>query len=465
MKLTKIAVSVVAILGVVSVGGSWYTGKQVEEKYQQLITQSNDMFKNFANVYGTKVEIKDVQINRGFFSSDAKYRLEVEMIDGEKLDFIGNDKIHHGPLPLNRLAKFNFVPVLMSMENHIQSPESFKKVLGEKLGSGVANISYSGKAEGEFKFSPIKVSNEQALIEGTPIKMEYSFDQNAINMLTSITLDDLKVKIEDGDFNIQGLSYEIQTSDSQGYTNLGLGKGGSKIKAIEFKSKEGELTQIKDIVAKGDNVLKGDRVVSSAQAEAATIQIAGVDLGKFKMDMLTDFDAKLMNDIMPLLSHSEALENEQIGEMVLELLSKSSKFHINNFALEKANGKFDIALLLNLAQFSPQTMSDLNTLLKAMTSSKFALNVNREYLEDIMRQVAITQEKLTEDEAKVKAEQEVNTIFGSNLTGMTVIDGNNLKSELSINDGKVFQNGRELSEDEVQMALFMIMMGTGSLGK
>lgn len=137
MKLSKIALSVVAVIGVSVVGGSWYTGKQVEEKYQALVVQANNQLKQLSGEFGANIELKDVQIDRHFFSSDAKYRLEVDFGDGKKLDFIGNDKLHHGPLPLNRLAKFNFAPVMMSMENSLQGPEIFKKFVGEQIGSGL----------------------------------------------------------------------------------------------------------------------------------------------------------------------------------------------------------------------------------------------------------------------------------------------------------------------------------------
>lgn len=136
MKLSKITLSVVAVIGVVAVGGSWYTGKQVEEKYQELVTQANHQFEQLSGEFGANIAFKDVQIERHFFSSEAKYRLEVDLGDGEKLDFIGNDKIHHGPLPLNRLAKFNFLPVMMSTESKLQAPTQFKKFVGENIGSG-----------------------------------------------------------------------------------------------------------------------------------------------------------------------------------------------------------------------------------------------------------------------------------------------------------------------------------------
>lgn len=464
MKLTKVAVSVVAVVAAVATGGSWYTGKQVEERYQQLISQSNMLLKNYGSQYGTNVEIKDVQIDRGFFSSDAKYRVEVDL-GGEKLDFVGNDKIHHGPLPLNRLAKFNFAPVLMSMENNVQSPEQFKKMLGDKLGSGTANISYSGQVEGDFALSPIKFSDGEASLESSPMQMEYSYGQNASNVSGNFNLDNLKFKAAEGEFQIQGFNYEIEAVDNQSYANLGVGKVSAKIKALEFKSVEGKKTQFKDISMTGDTTLNGDRVVSQGQLESGTLEITGVDLGKFNIDMAVDFDAKLMNDIMPALYDPEAMESEQTGEMMLELLSKSLKFHINDFSLENSKGKATSALMLNLAQFDPQTVGDFNAVLKALTSSKFTFNVNREYLEDIMRQVGVSQKGLTEEQAKAEVEQEVNSIFASSMSGMSVIEGNNLKSEIIVDNGKVIFNGRELTEDELQMVMFMLMMGAGSLGQ
>ncbi|HDL3676699.1 TPA: DUF945 family protein, partial [Mannheimia haemolytica] len=71
MKLTKIVLSVVAVIGAVAVGGSWYTGKQVEEKYQELVVQANNQLKQLSGEFGANIELKDVQIDRHFFISNA----------------------------------------------------------------------------------------------------------------------------------------------------------------------------------------------------------------------------------------------------------------------------------------------------------------------------------------------------------------------------------------------------------
>ncbi|WHP46675.1 YdgA family protein [Mannheimia bovis] len=464
MKLSKIALSVVAVIGVSVVGGSWYTGKQVEEKYQALVVQANNQLKQLSGEFGANIELKDVQIDRHFFSSDAKYRLEVDLGDGKKLDFIGNDKLHHGPLPLNRLAKFNFAPVMMSMENSLQGPEIFKKFVGEQIGSGVANISYSGDTKGYFDFSPIKYSDETGTIETTPLKVQYSYDQKLKGIDSTVELENFKIKAEELDLQIQGIAYDVQTESNESYPNLTFGKGSGKINAIEFKSKDGKLSQIKDIVVKGDNLLKGERVISTGDLEAASFNIEGVELGKLKMDMAYDLDAKLTNDITPLLSSPEGFEDE----LLMQLLAKSVKFHINNFSLENSKGKFNLALLLNMAQFDPQNMSNMQEVLKALSSSKFTSNINREYAEDIIRQISMVTEKLSEEEAKAFAKQQVDAAFlnaGVEQYGLRKVDENNVKIELSVENEKLILNGRELTEDEIQMALFVIMMGAGSLGQ
>ncbi|STY63233.1 YdgA family protein [Mannheimia haemolytica] len=466
MKLTKIALSLVAIVGAVAVGGSWYTGKQVEEKYQQLIIQTNNQLKHINSQYGSKVEIKDVQIERHFFSSDAKYRIEIDMFDGEKFDVIGNDTIYHGPLPLNRLAKFNFAPVMMSLENRIQAPEQFKKVVGEQLGSGTTNISYSGDAEGEFAISPFKFSNEKASLESTPIKMEYSYDKNGENAVAKVQWDKLDVKAEDDNFQIQGISYDIHTGDNQGYANLGLGKGSGKIKTISLQLQNGDGNSlITDIAFKGENTLKGDRVVSTGTLDAASVNIGGIEFGKFNLDMALDFDAQLSDQVSVALSDPKAFENEQTGELALALLAKSVKFHINNVSFENSKGKFDLALLLNVAQFDAKAISDLNSVLKAVATSKFTSSVNRDYAEDIVRQISMVREKLSEEEAKTIAKQQVDAVFANaQENSLRVVDNNKVMVELTVDNGKVHLNGLELSEDELQMALFMIMMGVSSLG-
>lgn len=461
MKLTKIAFAVVAAIGVVAVGGSWYTGKQVEEKYQQLIDKSNESLQLVANQYGIKVAIKDVKMDRHFFSTDASYRVEID-IDDEVLDIIGNDKIYHGPLPLNRLKTFNLAPVLLSMENNIKSPEQWKTVVGEMLGTGLMNVSYSGETTGEFKLSPVKWNLEESLVESSPINLSYAYDKEWSVVEGTFKWDNVTLKGTDFTFKIKDVEYDMKGKD-EGYPYLGLGKIKLNIGEVEVIDTDNKTSLVKNIQSISDTTLKGERVISQANLGIDSVSIANIDFGKVKFDTSVDFDAKLMNDLIPLYSNSETASSSETGEKTLQLLAKSFKIHLNEFSLAREKGKLNTALILNMTQFDAQNVGDLNDVLKAISQSKFTLNLNRDYVENTVRQMAMVNEGVSENDAKVKAQEEVELLFANaQNSGFMAVDGDNLKADLAIDQGKVTLNGRELSDEEVQMALFMIMLGLGS---
>lgn len=147
MKFSKIALSVAAIVSVIAVGGSWYTGKQAESRYQQLVELSNKQLKGLES-HGIFAEIKDVKLERHFFSSDVAYRLEAK-VDGEKFVVDGQDKFYHGPFPLNRLSQFKLFPVVASLQSKFTLPEQWQQKLQRtELGEGVADFAYSGVIDG-----------------------------------------------------------------------------------------------------------------------------------------------------------------------------------------------------------------------------------------------------------------------------------------------------------------------------
>ena len=53
MKKSTIAISLVAALGVAAVGGAWFTGSQIEQRYAQLIENSNKELKLLAQLLKT----------------------------------------------------------------------------------------------------------------------------------------------------------------------------------------------------------------------------------------------------------------------------------------------------------------------------------------------------------------------------------------------------------------------------
>lgn len=466
MKFSNIALSVVAVMGAVAVGGSWYTGKQAESYYHQMVEQANQQLKSLTQ-YGINAEIKDVKLERHFFSSAVTYQLEGTLAE-QKFALSGNDTLYHGPFPLNRLAGFNLMPVLMSMENQLQTPEALKNVFGDILGHGVANVSYAGATDGEFHLNAAKHQDEKGKIETTPLTVQYVYDQKAKNGSLGLKLENAELAMQDGTVvKLNGVDYQGRFVDDQGYPYLGLGEGKVTLKSLQAQSANNsdEAISLQDMQFNWNNSLKGERTLQAGQTEIGTLKVGTLDLGKFKMALELDFDAKSANTVMPYLSDTEQLQQQEAGDAVLQLLSQQPKLNLTNLSLEKGNGKVATELALNLTKFDPSAIGGLNDVLGWLAQSRLSAQIDRAYLEEFGRQAGVAFDKLSVEDAQKKATSLADEFFASAKgTGIAHIDGDKISLELKVDNGKVILNGREVSEEEIQMATFILMMGLGSIG-
>jgi len=125
-----VAVAAVAVAG--WTGASWYTGKRVEETVRQGVADANK-----ANDWGAQIEI--VSYDRGILSSTARYRIKgLAGTTGDELLLAIDSKVHHGPLPLERLVSFRWKPVSATTESTLARNEG----LGSRLSTVDAGASF-----------------------------------------------------------------------------------------------------------------------------------------------------------------------------------------------------------------------------------------------------------------------------------------------------------------------------------
>ena len=155
MKKSTIALSIIGLLGVVTIGGSYFTGKIAEEKFNDYITQTNQYFqKHSSDAFGA--EIKEVKFERHWFSSDVSYMLDLK-IGESKIPLQYNDKLYHGPFPMNRVILGKLAPVAASLESNINTPTELKEwVATPLLGTARTDIGYDESYSGVATLNPIK---------------------------------------------------------------------------------------------------------------------------------------------------------------------------------------------------------------------------------------------------------------------------------------------------------------------
>ncbi|KAE9540407.1 YdgA family protein [Ursidibacter maritimus] len=473
MKLSTIAISVAVVIGAVATGGSWYTGKQVEEKYSELVTLGNNTLKQF-ELYGVKAEIKDVKVERHFFSSDISYNLEAET-GGETYVLKGSDKLYHGPLPINRLMKGNLVPAMVSSEGKIITPEQLKSYFTKpEVFTHQTTMSYSGDTSGQFSTSGFKLDDAIWNISDTSgeFTLAKSGDYQLAIDVPMLSLLDPITKME-----YNGLRYEVKgkkTSDTYRYLTIGDYTMSADSFSISSADANKPSLTLNKITSKGDAKLVNEDYDLSGDFSSQVVvknQSEELDLGQLKADISMKLDAKSSDELivysLQMQAGSELTDeqNAKVEEISKTLLSKEPQLHIKDISLTNSKGKNQLALLLNLKATDFNNMGSTADVLNIFKQSILDTTLNISALEELAKQIASVdpeQRSTAEQAAKAQVEQ---LVLQAKNSGLAVVDSENIKLKLEIDEGKVKLNGNDVPENQVENALFFIMLGLAGLSQ
>ncbi|QIM62553.1 hypothetical protein A1D29_04170 [Pasteurellaceae bacterium Orientalotternb1] len=475
MKLSTIALSVAVIIGATATGGSWYTGKQVEQRYQELVAQGNESLKQLSQ-HGIKAEIKNVNLERNFFTSDVTYSVEVEM-DNKTHEFKGTDKIYHGPLPLNRLMKGNVIPVMASIDSKITSPEAFKEMFEQpEILVGYSNLSYSSTFDGQFKTAAFKPENSP--FKASEIDVEFELAKSWEGKV-NVTIPHLQfiAPEENIDVTFNQAQYDVSfPKEARDYPSLALGDVDVKIKSLVVKGtdeyNEFEAFELNDFVAKGKNKVANDFYEGVADFSTKLALVgkdkSRVELGKLAADMFMKSDAQATESLMKLTQYApEELQSVDPLKDIEALTAKEIKFHLNNVSFENEKGKHTLSLVLNSKPFDPNTLFGLGfePVLNVFAQSKLEGSINIAAFEELIRQLNLMNTFSKEDAVRSAKAATDELIANAQNSGLAVVDPDNIKAKVEIDQGKVKLNGNEVPEEQLQSVLFMLMLGLGGIGQ
>lgn len=120
MKKTTLVMSAVIASAILWTGGAWYTGKTAEAEFQSQVQHTNIEIARMLSANDGQIQLKidNVRFQRGWFSSEVSYDTVVKLPDNQmSVPFSG--MLYHGPLPLNQIKRFNFMPSIFSAEMEV----------------------------------------------------------------------------------------------------------------------------------------------------------------------------------------------------------------------------------------------------------------------------------------------------------------------------------------------------------
>lgn len=472
MKKSVVAAAVVVALGAVWVGGAWYTGKTAESEYQRYIDVMNKKMAADAEITGVLGKAEISKFERGVFSSNYALNLKYNFGDME-FNIPTEGTIYHGPLPLNELAKFNFVPAIFSVTNQLvkneQTQAAFAATEGKNPMYSQMRMTYSKRLQGYMDFNTGNLALPEMDLAWHNAKFNFDTDTQGVG----------KIDWNMDKFTLLLKGQYIEAVEAKGLKALG----------VELKHVKAETDLQKtnfDKLYTGFIKLSSDKLNYDYHFEDSTHRLQTFSLKDIKLDYSAKLDQNMFNidlktDYIPALNQTELAKvklDVQLNHLAAQPLNDMLNTHPNN---EVALQNFGLELLQNQPQLQikPLTISnkqgsidanlnlelanvDFSNLQKHPLSlfKQLSLDLvgNKEVVAEILTAVAQSQ-GMDKVESEPQIQQQVDmAVDNYKKQGILLEKDGKLSLNLNLEKDGINFNGNHIPENYLGMLLFGLMM-------
>lgn len=475
MKKSLVALGVIVALGAVWTGSAWYTGKSVEEKAQEHLALINTQFAGLESA-GGEIKFDNLSIERGIFSSNVTYDFIVKLPDTQvKVPFEGT--LYHGPFPLDRVAKFDLVPTLLSSNDRIVKNEEtqawFDYAQGKNPFESQIKIGYDSTFSGQAKIAPVKFDliDADLLWKGIELKFD-KVTEGGIGKSQAI-IEGLKLVVDNTDdsskaiveINNIKIDSELQRSE---WEHIPAGRQSALIDSFRVSLTERDMRDFNleyrnmsfDANTKIENISVNYELVTKAPEMLVNGKTVGDLDAKFKLENL---DGKAMNELLAILDKNpdyEPLPEEQIQALAKTILQNQPLLQVDPLKLTTDAGDLKANLIIEMASGNFDVLEQ-GKVLELFKQLALNIDLNKNAL---VKLVAMVEEAngVTKEEAMLAAEQMVNVMFEEAIQQGVLVD-----SEKSVNLGLLLENnalklnGQAIPEEQILMAVVLFFLGLG----
>ena len=499
MKKSTVALGVIVALGVVGVGGAWFTGEKAQTEYLRQIELANQKLQSLGLSDSVNLVYKNKQFDRSFFTSQVEDEVVISLLkEGKVFTIPFSTKLYHGPFPLNQLEKFNFVPTMFSAQGVIGKNETtqplFDFLKSDKPVQYQASTNYSLATKGKVELAAGEMTDPhspQNKISWSNINIGFDVDKDRAGKY-DMTLDevtaDLGPSSADGDSQdatavksvktkMKGMKLDASFNPTK-WAYIYTGKGSYSTESFEMTSMDyaGKTTSLieKGLKATSDISLNGDFVNLKSESAVDSFVLDGKELGKLTNNSeLNHIEANAVNALIEAVFtvFKSVRDDKNVNdEVVSEILSSWVEEHgmaifnnqpqlkLNPVAISDNQGKVSLDLNVALAK-DPKFDLMKGSLYKQFTDFAVHIHVDKATAEKILTQLSPEEDKALikeniEEQAKQAATQNIVVNNDKNVTLALVLENGELKL-----------NGQVIPEEQVQGVLFMLIMSAAMQGK
>ena len=476
MKKSTLTLGVIAALGAAWVGGAWYTGKVAEEEFVRQVNLVNKDLSQSADSLGLDIRFDHVSFERGLFSSKTKYDILVAELENPSktwtLPFEGT--LYHGPLPLNQLSHFNFMPSLFSSVDLITKNETttpwFEATKGKTPITVTTSVDYNQSGSSHVDLVPFEAVMEEGILAVNGLDMKLGFKRDGVNKLDFV-LNKLQYSEPDKnasvEFNDLKIDAEYQRIPEWAYLSTGkqfVSGGAVKITDTDTEGKVNHFG-IKDWKMDFNTVRKEKFLDSVAKIVANGFTYNQSEFGDLNIDSaFNHIDGETFNQLMHIFTEAAKQKKEDLSDEEIAAVKKffnTQPQFIFTPTLTNKKGKLAGNLDFSIANSDFENLLAEGKTFNLFNHFIFKVDVNKEAL---VEQVATGLQSLSLDKeqaTKMAATEVEQDIKQGVQQGILVDDGKQVKLDLVLEKGELKLNGQVIPEEQVFSILFLAMMSMG----
>lgn len=491
MKKTLVAAGVIVALGVVWAGGAWYTGKQLEGRLGEMVSQANAQIKRSAP--DANVELSAQDYKRSLFSST--FTLQVKPIAGTTSPWLKpgqsvvlHENVDHGPFPLAQLKSFSLTPAMASVHTQLVNNDVtkalFEMAKGESPFVAETRIGYAGDTRSDINLRALNFEKEgeKVAFGGANFRVSADKEGNAVavsgeaqsGLVDTVNEFGQKVQLSFNNFKTDGSSEISAFNERTGSQKMSLDK-----LAISIENKEMAILEGMELTAKSDVADDKKNINSQVDYTLNSLKVQGQDLGNGKLTLKVgqvdgnawhqatqQYDAQ----IRALMAQPDIAQNPELYQQkateaflsVVPLLLKGEPV-ITVAPLSWKNAKGESTFNLSLFLKDPAKTADAPQTLaqqvdRNVKSLDGKLSIPVDMATELMTQVAKLQGYQQEDAAKLANQQVKGLAAMGQMFRITTLENNTILTSLQYANGQVTLNGEKMPLEQ-----FVGMFGLPSL--
>ena len=476
MKKSALALGIVIALGAAWGGGAWYTGKVAETEFARQINLANKDINKSAYSLGLDIRFDNVSFERGLFSSKTKYQVIVSPLDEPSKTWVllFEGTLYHGPLPLNQISHFNFMPSMFSSVDQITKNDTtapwFDATKGKTPITVTTSVSYTQSGDSKLDLVPFEASMKNGTLAINGFELKFGFVREGINKLdlglSKLVYNEATKK---GGFELENVKIDANYGRIPEWDYVTTGKqfisgGAVKITGTDTQGKVNNFG-IKDWKMDFDTVRKDKFLDSAAKIVANGFTYNQAEFGDLNIDSaFNHVDGETFNQLMHIFTEATKQQKEDLSDKEIAAVKKffdTQPQFIFTPTLTNQKGKLAANLDVSIASSDFENSLAKGKVFNLFNHFVFKVDANKAALVDQVATGLQLQSLDKEQATKMATIQIDQGVKNGVQQGILVDDGKQVKLDLVLEKGQLKLNGQVIPEEQVISMLFLATMSMG----